>query len=309
VALAVVAIADQACLGPTEILVSVRTNAPCTDPKQWQGVAIYVGEPGSAFESSVGPAAAWPSCDSSGAAGSFSNVGSVMLVPTSARDAEVAIRVVAGLTVATEQCTAPEYQGCIVARRTLSYLPHQMQSLDIDLTVECVSVGCDALHTCYGGECVGTSTSAAPESDAGVDPFLSSVRCGDNLRCPLGDPNQVCCAAFDLDAGTGQGSCIPTLHCPSTSSVYKCDKASDCVAVGTPTDPGVCCESINFSYPPTVFVALTECLTQSVCIANANESTATTVCDDRQSCSTVEGGAQPCVPDPGSPGYFTCIYQ
>jgi hypothetical protein len=299
VACAGVAIAAASCLGPTEILVVVRTNAPCTDPTQWRGVAIYAGQPGDDVESRA-PAIVTGACDGSG------NVGSVMLVPTGARDDEVGVRVVAGLTRDPEQCSQNGYQGCIVARRTLRYLPHESPTLVIDLTVDCKNIGCDAIHTCFAGSCTSATQQAGSDGDAAAPPQVESVRCGDDgLRCPLGDPSHICCVTFDRDAGTGQGACVLARDCPSTSTLYNCDKPSDCVGAGSASDPGVCCESVDFGVS-AVYVSSASCMSLSACYAGANQSALSVVCGDRQNCTMIDGGPGICFADPSSPGYFIC---
>ena len=61
-----------ACLGPTEVTVSIRTNAPCTDPARWKGVAVYVGAPGIDVESKA-PTLTTTACDADG------NIGSIVV--------------------------------------------------------------------------------------------------------------------------------------------------------------------------------------------------------------------------------------
>lgn len=53
------------CRGATEIRLHVRTNAPCTDPSKWQGIAVYVGQPGADVENKA-PALTATDCDANG---------------------------------------------------------------------------------------------------------------------------------------------------------------------------------------------------------------------------------------------------
>src|SRR4051794_37162619 len=94
------------CREPTEIRLHVRTNVPCTDSDKWKGVAVYVGAPGIDVETKA-PTLTTTTCDENG------QVGSLVVVPSAEKDAQVGLKVVAGLAVAPEACAARNYQGCI----------------------------------------------------------------------------------------------------------------------------------------------------------------------------------------------------
>jgi hypothetical protein len=214
-----------ACRDATEIKLDVWTNMPCTDPTAWRGIAVYTGKPGLDLETKA-PAMTSAACDGSG------HIGTLVVVPKDANDEEVGLRVVAGLMRAPEDCAANGYAGCIVARRTLTYVPHTTTDLRIDLDSLCENQGCDLLHTCVDGACDDARIDVPPApADAAPNP---SVRCGDNaVRCAT--TGNVCCLEVDLDAGTATGSCRARDDCPPGTAVLKCDDNSDC--------PGgaVCC--------------------------------------------------------------------
>jgi hypothetical protein len=286
-----------ACLEPTEIMLDVRTDVVCSDSTHWRGVAVSVGQPGTDVESRS-PVLTTTACAAGG------EIGTLAVVPTGAKDAQVGIRVVAGITRNPEDCAAQGYDGCIVARRTVTYLPHQSQHLLIDLTSDCIGNACDVNHTCVNGSCSDTVTARAPvAADGGVLPG-TTVRCGDDgTRCPENDPSNACCVAFDFDAGTGKGSCMPAASCPSTSAVLYCDDPSDCpLDLGDAADPGICCVT-NVGGTTTLAVTNSTCQPASTCSGYNYFNETRTFCDERQVCP--RSGSN-CTPAVGAPGYFTC---
>jgi hypothetical protein len=286
-----------ACLGPTEIMLDVRTNVVCSNPESWRGVAVSVGQPGADVESRS-PVLTTTTCGVDG------EIGTLAVVPTGSKDAQVGIRVVAGITRNPEDCAAQGYDGCIVARRTVAYLPHQSQHLLIELTSDCLGNACDLNHTCVNGSCTDTVTAKAPVAVDGGPLAASTVRCGDDgTRCPANDPNNACCVSFDLDAGTGKGSCMPAAICPSTSAVLYCDDPSQCPPnLGDAGDPVVCCVS-NAAPPSGIIVTNSTCQPVSTCSGANDFGVTRSFCDERQVCPSTGdncGGAA------GAPGYFAC---
>jgi hypothetical protein len=282
-----------ACLGPTEIMLDVRTNVACSDPSHWRGVAVSVGQPGADVESRS-PVLTTTTCGVGG------EIGTLAVVPTGSKDAQVGIRVVAGITRNPEDCAAQGYEGCIVARRTVAYLPHQSQHLLVDLTSDCLGNACDVNHTCVNGSCTDPLTAKAPV------PLTTTVRCGDDgTRCPTNDPSNACCVAFDFDAGTGRGSCMPAAMCPSSRAILYCDDPSDCAAsVGDAADPEICCVSNeNNATDPNFRLTNSTCQLASTCSGANYFGETRTLCDERQVCP---GTGNNCTLAAGAPGYFAC---
>jgi hypothetical protein len=287
-----VAIDLTACLGPTEIVLDVRTDLACTDPARWRGVAISVGQPGEDVESRS-PVLTSASCNATG------EIGTLSLVPTGSKDARIGVRVVAGITRNPEDCAAKGYDGCIVARRTVTYLPHQSQSLLVDLTGDCIGNACDLNHTCVNGSCTDTVTAQPPVAPDGGPASGPTVRCGDDgTTCPAGDPKNTCCVTFDFDAGTGRGTCMAAESCPTASAVLYCDDPSDCDP-GDAADPGVCCVTGNGGGNAITNAA---CQPVSTCNANAG-SQVYSLCEQRQPCPW---SGNNCSLAPTAPGYFEC---
>ena len=290
------------CLEPTEVVLHVSTNLPCTDANQWKGVSVFVGAPGSDVETRS-PTLTTTTCDANG------DVGSLVIVPSGAKDDEIGIRVVAGLTVDPEQCASHGYAGCIVARRTLRYTPHSSLDVRVALTSDCVGLSCDVLHTCSLGQCVDPSTNAPLTAPDGA-PLGPSVRCGDNgARCATN--GLVCCLSVDADAGTTFGECKNPADCPPQNLVINCDKESDCA--GDRDDAGrprVCCLKYagccaDNSHTPHVITG-SQCLAYDECAGGGFGGDE--LCSDRQPCIDHTFACSASLTDPPGllPGYFWC---
>ena len=278
------------CREPTEIRLHVSTNVPCTDPDKWKGVAVYVGSPGVGVETKA-PALTTTSCDVNG------QVGTLVVVPSAAKDAEVGVKVVAGLAVPPEECAAHNYQGCIVARRSVRFTEHDSVDLDIPLTSECVNVSCDDKHTCVDGSCTDAQTATAM-----LDPTEPSVRCGDNgIRCATS--GDVCCLTVDRVAETTSGECRPAELCPSTSTVLNCDDSGDCApqADGGKT---VCALNYTSSIPNSPHVP--NSVSSAQCVSYSYYQLE--MCGDRKGCASPSSMCHADVgePDRPLPGYFWC---
>lgn len=221
------------CAAPTQIRLNIHTDLPCSDAQAWRGVRIYTGTPDASLESKAASGAA-EGCDATGF------IGSMVIIPSGEKDAEVGIRVVAGVKRPPEECAAAGYQGCIVARRAVRFDRHGTLELDIRLTADCLSLGCDSTHTCIAGSC--TATASVPDAlppPQVIPENQPRVRCGDDgVQC--GISGDVCCLTVDRDAGTATGNCQPAASCPRTSIVLNCDDETDCAAqsddAGVPGD-------------------------------------------------------------------------
>ena len=77
-----------------------------------------------------------------------------MLVPTGAKDEAFSIRVVTSIVGNADDCASTNYEGCVVARRALNFIPHSTLHLPIVLEASCLGVPCDATKTCHHGVCV-----------------------------------------------------------------------------------------------------------------------------------------------------------
>jgi hypothetical protein len=169
-ALVPVAIAIAAgCQDATEVSIEAYTDV--TVP----GVTttFTVGAPGEVEYADITTEATEPV-----GAGGF--VGSLTVVPRAAKDGWLAVKVVMGVRRGSRDCVPPEYQGCIVQRRKLPFVPHMRLRLPIRLDLRCLDVPCDADTTCNAfGVCVSAEVSC--ESPDGCDIAGGTLPQGDDV--------------------------------------------------------------------------------------------------------------------------------
>lgn len=157
------------CREPTQVTIELTTDVSCGDA--FRSANITVGAPGAIRGKD--PSAVTSKCQRG-------QIGSIVAVPSGSDDAPFAVRIVAGVGIAAEECPAPDYvlddeataegRGCIVSRRALSFLPHTSLTLPIVLRQSCLNVACSETQTCVQGGCV--EALVDPEkckSDAGCD--------------------------------------------------------------------------------------------------------------------------------------------
>ncbi len=130
------------CLDATAIALDISTSSDCS-VVQTNAVEIAAGTPGN---DSSEVTASTMQC-------SGGTVGTIVLLPSGAGD-QVGIRVMLGVTVPTDDCAPPMFDGCIVARRIVSYVSHTTVTVPIDLDPACVGNACSPLQTCLAGSCV-----------------------------------------------------------------------------------------------------------------------------------------------------------
>ena len=297
------------CADPTEIRLHIRTNLPCTDRATWKGVAIYVGPVGANIEQKA-PALSTTTCDQ------YGQVGSLVVVPSGAKDAELSLRVVAGLSHNPEDCASYSYQGCVVARRAVRFDHHAALDLEIDLNSDCRDIGCDATHSCLNSVCIDshalTSVESLEPSEAGPS-AAANVRCGDDgLFCPT--KGNICCIAVDPITRKLDAACVPPKSCPTTSITLYCDDESDCSEQTSDAGVGMCMLDATET-PSKVFVPASVHGTQCVLHPGTMgvKSVGLEMCEDRAPCL---GGKDMChggdddreVGDPPNPlpGYHWC---
>src|SRR5688572_13285400 len=106
-----------ACQDPTQVTLEITTDLSCD---VFDGTSITAGLLGEIEDKPAG--AVTTTCDDAG------HVGTLVVVPSDADDAELAVKVIAASGQGVEQCVAPDYAavepgaaGCIVARRALRF--------------------------------------------------------------------------------------------------------------------------------------------------------------------------------------------
>ncbi|HKO46378.1 MAG TPA: hypothetical protein VJV79_01560, partial [Polyangiaceae bacterium] len=133
---------------PTEVVLKVFSDVPCNAQ-----VAVAVGNPGELGDRSA--SATSNVCDP--ATGSR---GVLVLVPKSADTGELAMEIrIRADQADPENCLVSEgYDGCIIARRILNYIPGRSVSLQIDLKNPCLNTPCSQTTSCVaqglGKSCV-----------------------------------------------------------------------------------------------------------------------------------------------------------
>jgi hypothetical protein len=182
------------CLDPTEIVLELSTDVSCGDV-QANGVTVAVGPPG---VDTTAPGAPSFACADDG------GLGSLVVVPSGGIDDGVGIRVVLGVDASASTCVAPDFSGCVVARRALRFSPHQPLTLPIDLQSGCVGHPCDPNSTCFAGACV----------DAGVT--CTGGTC--NVESDAGAPDAGACQAVAVQLD--QNPVVATPYIAKTSSGY-----------------------------------------------------------------------------------------
>jgi alpha-tubulin suppressor-like RCC1 family protein len=130
------------CRTPTDITLRITTNIPCSDIGS---TTITVGRPGELETAAVTTGTA--TCDNG-------TIGTLVVVPSGSDDDAVGMKIVSGYQRRAEQCTPPDYKGCVVARRALRYVSHRELTVLVEMARDCVDVPCTPDETCVGARCV-----------------------------------------------------------------------------------------------------------------------------------------------------------
>lgn len=198
-------LASAACWAPTEIVLHIETDLPCEQVTS-SSVAIVVA--GSTSElATATPSAASSACISNGV---LADVGSLVVVPSEDRSARISVKVVVGVDRPTDACLGGETEGCIVARRSVSFLEHRSLRLALRLDRACLGVACGVDETCDRGRCVALDTCTGEGCDGAV-PTGDGGSGGEPLVCAQGradcdgDMRNGC--EVDLASSAHCGSC------------------------------------------------------------------------------------------------------
>jgi alpha-tubulin suppressor-like RCC1 family protein len=195
---AVVALALVGCRSPTAITVAVDTDVDCPTVVNY-GTTITVGPPTPEIEQRAA-AATTTECVANGA---IAKLGTVVVVPTGEKDDTISIRVVTGVDGPEQTCKAPDYHGCIVARRTLRYIPHEELKVNVTMRGVCKNVVCSPDRTCARGTCVPAVLDSSRCTGAGCgEEALNSSASGDDAGVSQGDGGGLTSAPQDIAAGS-----------------------------------------------------------------------------------------------------------
>ena len=220
------------CAEPTQIVVEVFTDACPTSGKpeviHSTGIAVGTAE----NIETRRPSSTREGCESE------TGVGTLVIYPSGATDAEVAIKVLGGVESTPDRCDPPGYAGCIVHRRMLRFIPNVTQRATVRLTLACLNRQCPLGTTCDNGACVddrdvrddGSSSPDASRQESGIvlPPFDGAVSdTGDPAcaKCAGVCSGGVCNVDCSKVACSGE-VCAPTLPCNIT-----CPKPGNCANV------------------------------------------------------------------------------
>jgi alpha-tubulin suppressor-like RCC1 family protein len=221
-------LAATSCRDATQAQVSVRTNVP---HRAGLRVALFTG---------ANPASVSESAEPWGADG---RVGDLVFVPGEKKDASLSFRVVMGIGRDPSSCSNTDAAGCIVARRSLAFVPRTRLRVPVVLHQACVGVVCPEEQTCNDvGQCVSAKVDANAcatadgcvlpgdervqgvrviASDAGADNVAPDVESPDSATVADASPDAV-------DAGADAG--LPPLVAAQTLAV---GLGSSCAISGT----------------------------------------------------------------------------
>lgn len=142
---------EAGCRDATQVTLVLTTDVDC---KQAITTTITTAAPGAA---NAVPAASTSTCQASG------DIGTLVLVPSGERNGHVDVEVVTAVGVPAAACTRPAYgPGCIVARRSLGFIPYTGLTLPIAMRDACRGVICGPADTCVSGQC--RSASVNPDA-------------------------------------------------------------------------------------------------------------------------------------------------
>ncbi|HEY5962175.1 MAG TPA: cellulose binding domain-containing protein [Polyangiaceae bacterium] len=133
------------CREPTEAYLELATNAVCEDVV---ATSITIAQPGE-LEAALADTTTRRCSSVDG------RIGSLTVVPADEDNDSFSVRVVTGLGKSPDECVADNYTGgCIVARRSLRFIPHRTLHLPIDMLAICRDIPCGETQTCKNGHCV-----------------------------------------------------------------------------------------------------------------------------------------------------------
>src|SRR5687767_5624844 len=147
-----IALLPMSCNNATQVVVLITTDVPCEDLK---GVSITTGDPKTL--DTLPPGVLKTSCTAlKGEDEGKYQIGDIVVTPSAGRGDKFGIRVVVGVTAKAEQCAEGKYNGCVVARRAISFIEHETLQLPIFLSSSCEDVPClgEPIQTCVLGQCV-----------------------------------------------------------------------------------------------------------------------------------------------------------
>jgi hypothetical protein len=170
------ALAAPACLDPTQATVEISTNGDCS---AIVGTGITAGTDAAVVETD--PYETITSQCNGG------EIGSIVLYPEGAKNGPLVFKVVTSLgNTPVEDCVAPFYgPDCIVARRSMHFVPQRSFVVPISMDLACSGVLCPDGQTCVEGTCVKSAIDCDGSEGCDVPPEIIPP-----WRTQIGGPGQ-----------------------------------------------------------------------------------------------------------------------
>jgi len=206
-------VVSEACRAPTQVTLDVTYTGKCSD---LGGVAFVVGTDPHDAERRI---PSFTTVTSACTDGSPARIGTLVVTPSDGTS-RGAVVILAGFGKPPGACDpAKGYFDCVVARRTFSFLDHASPTLPVQLTPDCRSVSCDAVSTCYRGQCISSDVLCRETgcSDVGVLPDGGPIAPLDGSADGPADGPPPTDAPLDVTADTSVGPCAEheqPVQCP-----------------------------------------------------------------------------------------------
>jgi hypothetical protein len=133
---------SASCQDPTQLTLVVTAEPQCAI----SSTALYVGsgsDEAYAKSQSGSPEALTSHCVGG-------DIGTLVVTPGQMTGAVV---VIGAVGKSATDCVDGHYDGCIIARRSFSFVRHTPLRIPIELDVDCENVPCDSTSTCVHGHC------------------------------------------------------------------------------------------------------------------------------------------------------------
>jgi hypothetical protein len=297
------------CAEPTQIEIDVRTDA-CGVLKN-AGIAVTTPE---RIDSAKLTIFTPDRPDNQGCEGKPADrVGTLIIYPSGAKDAEVGIRIVGGISRTAQECESGNYAGCVVARRIEKFVEGSTKKVIVILSRACEGKDCGLGKECnQTGACVVNlpdgGTEDAGTLDAQILPDATGDAPTDGPQPDVVDAGVDACVACTgtgatCNAGTCAVDCNTTGACANTvcgaglDCTFNCNAVNACQnSVCAPGSKscrfnclagGPACNTINCAAPS----CHVQCEQGGRCAGSiaVGGVDASIVCNGNQSCDAVTG--------------------
>jgi hypothetical protein len=239
------------CASPTQIIVDVRVDSSLCSSIN---TGIAVTSPDNVDSAKL--STYQNGCQSTDPDGQ-SQIGTLTITPSGAKDAEVGIRIVAavGSSPNPDKCGRTDIDGkadwsnCILARRTARFTSGDTVRITVRLTSDCVGQYCGSDQECNAGVCVRPEQ---VQDDGGLAPILDATIVGNDANDGPVDSGEDACTRYCVGPNTqcAGNSCVVDCtgqKCDGTTAacggsfdcMFKCGDNGQCDGVACTTN-GTC---------------------------------------------------------------------